>query len=87
MKRKATQKTTKQTKVLKPSTKAQAAGPKTALKSVPPVEEEDYSSSDNDIGDINEYMQGESDTDVSATIVDFDDGEVSLNLPQRQKKR
>jgi hypothetical protein len=89
MKRKAgsVQKATKPTKSLKSSTKAKATTPSKVAKKAPPPEE--YSSSDGDIGDIDEYMRGgESDSDLEAnTVVDFDDGEVTLNLPQHQKKR
>lgn len=52
------------------------------------LQDDGFSSSDNDIGDLDEYMRGESDNDTSTQpVVDFDDGEVSLNLPQKQKKR
>lgn len=82
MKRKAgSLQKTKQTKVLKASTKA----PASKVKAPPPTEE--YSSSDNEIEDIDAYMNGESDEEISTrAVVDFDDGEVSLNLPQKKKR-
>lgn len=82
----------KQTKVLKPAKPAVRGAPKKAT--IAP--EEDYYSngsgseedigdldySDEDIGDLVEYMQGED--PKNDTIVEFDDGEVTLNLPAKK---
>jgi hypothetical protein len=53
------------------------------------VEEDDFdeeeASSGEDIGDIDEYMKGE-DSDKDESFVEFDDGEVSVNLPKKKKR-